>query len=205
MTIAELDKLYAQQKAKKAEADNQIDDIKEKIDDLTAQATKVALSGDLEAYKVLVGQIKDAQADLSFMELFRDSLEPKCPEADVSSAWAGYAEGYNKRYAANYKRFEKAKSDLLALYGELLRDQNEALKVRDRISGYCGKAVIHGLVSELEKETPISLLPPNCNTPLPENIVNGNADLVYYVANTCAGEMINRAFEIVAGQKPAEL
>ncbi len=151
---------YEKAQEKRAKLEEEIAILKNDERALTKEAEEAAEAGNLNLFREKrdAAQLAEDTAFVKGKQLA--CLSNKLPETEVKSAWKDFNEARAKTAGKAWEAFEKAREDLFAKYMELVQEQNEALKIRERFATAAGVTWEHnGYSNTLDSSLPITLLP----------------------------------------------
>ena len=127
--------------------DEEIQKLKDKANVYAEKMTEAKKSGDYAIYIANDANKRDAENKAKFLEdtkadFARASLD-ECKEA-----WQEYLTTYTKALNKQQTQLEQCKQDLKKIYLDMLKTQNEALKIREELASYVGVESTHQLHDE---------------------------------------------------------
>lgn len=134
MMLESLFKKKSEADACKAKAKNDIMFLEKRRDEIIAKAEKVANAGDEEEYIRLTDEATQLDRRI-YVKGKIANIETTIPEEEVLRAWDEYTAAYEKTFQADYADYVKAAKKLFEQYTKMIKNQNEALKVRRK----CGE------------------------------------------------------------------
>ncbi len=134
MILDTLFKKKSEADASKAKAKNDIMFLEKRRDEIIAKAEKVANAGDEDEYIRLTDEATQLDRRI-YVKGKIANIETTIPEEEVLRAWNEYAAAYEKTFQADYADYVKAAKKLFEQYTKMIKNQNEALKVRRK----CGE------------------------------------------------------------------
>lgn len=180
--IMKLDAIKKRVEANKRRSDEigqQIRESEEALVILNQELEAAAVAQDFDLYNAKEEQIRKMKNRIAvLLKAGSDIITPE----EARDAWNEYSGKYNKAFLAAYGEYVAHIKTLCGEYQDLVKMQNDALKIREDLAG---------MVDEDPKEYELEVLPYANNKPLPRVPMINLPEMVFFTAtgnwNTAPG------------------
>ena len=156
--IDQIMKEYNQAEAEKADLEHEIMQLQVDKQALDAEAEAAAKKGDVTLYREKKDAARQA-ADMLFVRQKQlEGLNCLRTEKEAKEAWKEYADDYNKGFSKAWAAYEKARDSLYSDFMEIVKAQNEALRIREKCAACCGTDP----EANLDRSFAMKLMPDKC-------------------------------------------
>ena len=141
MTLEKIEAaLAAAEAARKATAE-EIQRLTKEQKETEAAAQAAAEAGNLEEYMKLDADAKRKAAAVYVTKAKAAKTEAPPPMAEIAEAWKDYADKFGKAQQRRLDAYDKARRELFQMYNEILNEQNEAYRRREKACGWMGRGL----------------------------------------------------------------
>ncbi len=138
-TIEQLESKYRAIEKHRADVAKEIEDLREKLEQLESREAAAAETGDIERYKKIKSERTDTEDAIFVKGKTAERYNGTFLDADeIISTWSNYAKGYNKELANRVAELARIRKALRKEYEGIINLQNNALETRARCVQYLG-------------------------------------------------------------------
>lgn len=149
-SIDKLRNTFRSLQQKEAEIAQKIKDQENRIADLKTAREAAAESGDYALFESLSNDVKKEENKLYVLTKQAAAMNLKLNPEQLKSAWMEYAADYRKSITKKLQSYNIDRHKLCLEYEGLLKDENEALKLREELAA---------MIAENPESLPMDFLP----------------------------------------------
>ena len=139
-TVKELEAMKAAFEDRIREAKEEIAANQTELEEVAGKMDAATLKGDIAEYKRLHTRRAELELNMEAVQAIMDSAiaQNACgfTDEDVNAAWAAYVEPFNKKAQERETELRKLQDALYNRYVQMAKEQNEVLKMRDKLAQF---------------------------------------------------------------------